>query len=53
MLKSVVGASVRKAYKESGRPIWDVLRADDDIEKAVRGAFVSPTPATHSSLTQH
>ena len=41
VIKSLIGASVRKAYKERGEPIWNVLKADEDIDKAVRGAFVS------------
>lgn len=39
--KGLIGATVRKAYREQGRPIWEEWRADDDIEKTVRGAFVS------------
>lgn len=39
--RGLIGASVRKAYQERGEPIWKVWRADDDIDKAVRGAFVS------------
>jgi uncharacterized protein (DUF1330 family) len=41
VLRSLLGTSVRKAYKERGEPIWNVLKAEDDIDKAVRGAFVS------------
>ena len=39
VLKSVLGASVRGAYRARGEPIWSVWRADEDIERAVRGAF--------------
>jgi len=41
VIKSLIGASVRKAYKAQGKPLWDVWKADEDIERAVRGAFVS------------
>ena len=45
VIKSLIGASVRRAYKQRGGTPWavaaDVMRADDDIDKAVRGAFVS------------
>jgi len=41
VLRGVLGASVRNAYKERGEPIWNVWKADDDIDRAVRGAFVS------------
>ena len=41
VIKSLVGASVREAYKARGEPLWNVWKADDDIDKAVRGAFVS------------
>jgi len=41
VIKSLIGASVRRVYKERGEPPWAVWRADDDIERAVRGAFVS------------
>jgi len=41
VITSLVGASVRKAYKARGEPVWNVWKADEDIEKAVRGAFVS------------
>ena len=40
VLKSLLGAAVRKAYKDKNEPVWNVWKADDDIEKAVRGAFV-------------
>ena len=39
--KSLIGAAVRKAYRAQGRPFWDEWKADDDIYKAVRGAFVA------------
>lgn len=41
VLKSLLGPAVRKAYKARGEPVWAVWRAEEDIEKAVRGAFVS------------
>ena len=41
VLKSLLGASVRKAYKARGEPLWNVLKAEEDIERAVRGAFVA------------
>ena len=41
VLKSLIGKSVRKAYRERGEPPWKQWQADDDIDKAVRGAFVS------------
>lgn len=41
VIKSLIGASVRHAYKAHGKPPWAVWQADDDIDKAVRGAFVS------------
>ena len=41
VIKSLIGASVRKAYKDRGESMWAVWKVDDDIEKAVRGAFVS------------
>ena len=41
VLKSLLGASVRRAYKARGEPVWNVWKADDDIERAVRGAFVA------------
>lgn len=39
--KALIGASVRRAYRSQKRPFWEVFKADDDIERAVRGAFVS------------
>jgi len=39
--KSLIGSSVRKAYRDAGRPFWDEWKADEDIDKAVRGAFVA------------
>jgi hypothetical protein len=41
VLKSLLGAAVRKAYQDRNEPVWNVWKADDDIEKAVRGAFVA------------
>ena len=41
VLKSLLGATVRKAYKDRGEPLWNVWKAEDDIDRAVRGAFVS------------
>ena len=42
VIKSLIGASVRKAYRErEDKAIWDQFKADDDIDRAVRGAFVS------------
>ncbi len=41
VIKSLIGASVRQAYKARGEPPWAVWRADEDIDKVVRGAFVS------------
>lgn len=41
VIKSLIGASVRKSYKDRGEPIWVQWRADDDIDRAVRGAFVA------------
>ena len=45
VIKSLIGASVRRAYQQRGGMPWavaaDVMRADDDIDKAVRGAFVA------------
>ena len=41
VLKALIGASVRTAYKERGEPLWKQWQADDDIDKAVRGAFVA------------
>ena len=38
VIKSLIGASVRKAYRESeDKAIWDQFKADDDIDRAVRG----------------
>jgi len=41
VLRSLIGASVRKAYQARGEPLWAQWRADEDIDKAVRGAFVA------------
>lgn len=41
VIKSLIGASVRKSYKDRGEPLWVQWRADDDIDRAVRGAFVA------------
>ena len=41
VLKSLLGASVRQAYKARGEPMWNVWKAEDDIDRAVRGAFVA------------
>ncbi len=41
VLTSLIGASVRKAYKDRGEAVWSVWKADDDIARAVRGAFVA------------
>ena len=32
---------MRAAYKARGEPLWNVLKAEDDIDKATRGAFVA------------
>ena len=34
VLKSLLGSAVRRAYKERGEPIWNVWKAEDDIDKA-------------------
>ena len=39
--KGLIGKAVREGYKASGKNLWDIWTADDDIDRAVRGAFVS------------
>ena len=49
VLRGVLGASVRNAYKERGEPIWNVWKADDDIDRAVREA--PPRTPSKSALS--
>ena len=39
--RGLIGKAVRDAYKRNGMNLWDIWKADEDIDKAVRGAFVS------------
>jgi hypothetical protein len=41
VLVGLLGASIRKAVKERGDPVWKQWDVDDEISKAARGAFVS------------
>lgn len=43
VVKGLVGKSVRASYRSRGDPIWKWIgsSADEDIDKATRGAFVS------------
>jgi hypothetical protein len=39
--RGLIGKSVRDAYKRNGMNLWDIWKADEDIDRAVRGAIVS------------
>lgn len=39
--RGLIGKQVREAYKQSGKNLFDIWKADEDIDRAVRGAFVS------------
>jgi len=39
--RGLIGKPVRDAYKRNGMNMWDIWKADEDNDRAVRGAFVS------------